>query len=871
MVKQKKVGTDTKSNEINIDQPIVDAQQDKFDRALYAKTIAQKIIDTEEGFNFGISGEWGSGKTSMLNLIQPYLEKANVKVIRFSPWKYAEDKLSLRRTFLFNMAKELKVELPRNLYETIKIREEKSLKNKLTIVVKVGFYFGIYLLAISTILLISLGIISYFVQGLDILNTYASLFFIPAVVALLPTFKSYLEMITIERTDPEVLYVEQFDSLFNKILEEGSKDGDTNKLVFFIDDLDRCTGKEIIRVLSGLMTFFENNKNIYFVITANHKVIEKTLEKTLEKSDAAEYLKKIFQINWILPPIPPNVIREYIEKGLSNKLTDTGEPYVRNYLIDMIQRNFEANPRQITYFIRDLVFQIDALESKIRRLESKHDEENEELKNLLEVRKHPDLLAKVLILRNKYSEDYKRISENPQLMVQVEKDETSVEKATSLIKSQPHFSRKGIDPQYFVFLSGQTGFEERIKADPFKVVDYAKTADIENLKDVIQGSVDHKRSERLDAIIEAIPGAKEIGEKVNLTKSLLSAVNFIEEKAPQKEKIHKLLDLLHDNQEICQNLQSEHYREIFKVLSDDTKSISYAKRLFNENPYIQPDYRNKIFQGFVDTKTKIAPEILSLFYERLMVLMDQDENEQDQALDFLIKFSVELKKFKNRKDFVDKILEIFSQRDIQKKQKPLDAIAEIGGCFNLSQKRKFASSLEEIVSTQGLQEIIFIIKNLDKIGRIVNIKGLMEQIVGVYHTKPVREKQQILDHLKVHHSSIKDKQKGRIIDGLLDSIDKEDGEEKKIALNLIQGHPEFIPHHVLSRRRIFTKFMELIKSKQADSYQQTIEIFWNLKSMWEKDVKISKTFNKILKELSKEEDQNIANLAKDTLNKWQIK
>ena len=56
----------------------------------YAKHIVDFIICEKipSTFSIGINGEWGDGKTTLLNMIKTLLEKNNMTVIKFDAWKY---------------------------------------------------------------------------------------------------------------------------------------------------------------------------------------------------------------------------------------------------------------------------------------------------------------------------------------------------------------------------------------------------------------------------------------------------------------------------------------------------------------------------------------------------------------------------------------------------------------------------------------------------------------------------------------------------------------------------------------------------------------------------------------------------------------
>ena len=88
--------TDNQSSEISIffnsDRPIERLEDDRLGRRSFAESVARYILATraEHGFTAAVTGEWGSGKTSVLNMIGETLERETdeVVVLRFNPWLF---------------------------------------------------------------------------------------------------------------------------------------------------------------------------------------------------------------------------------------------------------------------------------------------------------------------------------------------------------------------------------------------------------------------------------------------------------------------------------------------------------------------------------------------------------------------------------------------------------------------------------------------------------------------------------------------------------------------------------------------------------------------------------------------------------------
>jgi len=74
------------------DRPIEDTSEDRLGRAGLARMIAGQITSApaNDGFIIGLLGPWGSGKTSILNLVKKEIEKSDkAAVIQFNPWLFS--------------------------------------------------------------------------------------------------------------------------------------------------------------------------------------------------------------------------------------------------------------------------------------------------------------------------------------------------------------------------------------------------------------------------------------------------------------------------------------------------------------------------------------------------------------------------------------------------------------------------------------------------------------------------------------------------------------------------------------------------------------------------------------------------------------
>ena len=88
------------------DEPIIDAPD--FDK--YSQTISNIIANSAPRFTVGIYGGWGTGKTTIMQMIQKRLDvkfRNDIKTIWFDAWRYENEEFSalvpLVRTIILHL------------------------------------------------------------------------------------------------------------------------------------------------------------------------------------------------------------------------------------------------------------------------------------------------------------------------------------------------------------------------------------------------------------------------------------------------------------------------------------------------------------------------------------------------------------------------------------------------------------------------------------------------------------------------------------------------------------------------------------------------------------------------------------------------
>jgi len=367
---------------------------DFFKRDPIAREISSAIRTSEGQMNFLISGEWGIGKTSILKLIEKDLKNSSIKYLWFSPWKYSgskEESNAISRVFLTNLAENLgKPHEVRDLYIKKQVEREKNLLTQIITLLQLIICYSIYLVIIfitlsiiGPVLFKNISLLQRIVGKIGETETFA---IVSALLALPPLGQYFVSKIKeqgeTERISSPELFEIKFRSLLEKTIKFKSiqmllsfweetfsktwlaflgkpltdifhkfKPFKLDRLVIFVDDLDRCINSEVKEFLSGMKTFLEHPK-VYYILAAD---IDK-LKKNAPGKDP-EVLRKIVQLDWNVPFLRKGEIEGYTKKLL--KEVGAEEEFKDKELGEIFSMlRLYPNPRKIKYYIRRLLFEL---------------------------------------------------------------------------------------------------------------------------------------------------------------------------------------------------------------------------------------------------------------------------------------------------------------------------------------------------------------------------------------------------------------------------------------------------------------------------------------------------------------------------------
>lgn len=250
----------------------------------------------------GVYGDWGSGKSSLMRMVQKKIESSDdnkIICVRFNGWLfegYEDAKTSLCGVILDEIRNSSKV------VPSIKAKATKLLK-KIDVNKLLGK--GIKL-AVDKILTGGIGTITELTIKSIINSLRLSAGDITAnqVEELLNKYK------TEENTREEI---KNFQCEFAKLINDSKID----QLVVFIDELDRCTPDTILEVFEA-MRLFLFAKGTSFIIGADERLIQysiKTKYKEIPENNldiGKEYLEKVIQYPITIPQLTPSEVNQYI-------------------------------------------------------------------------------------------------------------------------------------------------------------------------------------------------------------------------------------------------------------------------------------------------------------------------------------------------------------------------------------------------------------------------------------------------------------------------------------------------------------------------------------------------------------------------------
>lgn len=309
------------------DMPCTSEEEDLLEISKYVKGLGKFIRECQTPMSIAIQGDWGTGKTSTLNLLKKNLEADKdtngIKCVFFNTWQYSQ----------FNMEDSLYVSFVHNLVKQCggndEILRTVAAFGKLAFFKAVDWRFG--------------------TNASEILDGFEK------------AKKDQMESVSKLQED------------FAKLVKRTGK-----RLVIFIDDLDRLNPEVAVELLE-IIKLFVNVENSIFVLAIDYEVVVKGVRKkygeNLSEEKCRNFFDKIIQLPFKMPVERYN-LTELVRKAVQEQtyMTDEGVNIVAEFISDVMGTNPRTFKRLVNAF-----FLINSVNEIEEEAESKTKEINDVL------------------------------------------------------------------------------------------------------------------------------------------------------------------------------------------------------------------------------------------------------------------------------------------------------------------------------------------------------------------------------------------------------------------------------------------------------------------------------------------------------------
>ncbi|HMZ08896.1 MAG TPA: P-loop NTPase fold protein, partial [Anaerolineales bacterium] len=260
---------------INIFEPIKELKFDHLGRSQFASRILARVSEPDCPATLGLYGGWGVGKTSILHLMETLNDDKNkrgdvtpiIEYIDVWPYEISGD---LAIPLLIHTRKLIGKALPEN-YKT-------SWKRILGVLAQAGTD-----LLLRKYLNLELSDVQNYKDNLQ---------------DVAPTHKQLRDLETL------IDDIGDARNLFSDLVQFACAANQNRRIVFLIDNLDRCSPENVVRLLESTKNFLDA-PNCTWVFAMDSGVIASYIDRKYNdtKMDGNNYLDKIIPEQYHVPPV----------------------------------------------------------------------------------------------------------------------------------------------------------------------------------------------------------------------------------------------------------------------------------------------------------------------------------------------------------------------------------------------------------------------------------------------------------------------------------------------------------------------------------------------------------------------------------------
>ena len=345
------------------DMPIRGAKDESLGLKDYADVLSRFVRECDTPITVALQGDWGSGKTSLMNLIKEQLDSSTCATVWFNTWQYAQ----------FNLSDTLALSMMSHFIDRLSLPDSSAGKTAKA------------LLGLARA--VAVGGASVIGHG-DTIKT---------VITELESSKT--------NTSDPTQALESLKKRLGEIVEEKATKQEVEKIVVFIDDIDRLVPIKAIELLEALKIFLDIPRCVY-IIACDYSVVATGLKSKFGVADGElkgkSFFDKIIQVPFKMP-IRRYEVDTYIKNLLHKIGIETSEEEIGLYR-ELVEYSVGFNPRTMKRLINSLLL--------LKLLAETKNNGNNVEKNNIEQNTILRILFGVLCMQERYEPLYDHIRED---------------------------------------------------------------------------------------------------------------------------------------------------------------------------------------------------------------------------------------------------------------------------------------------------------------------------------------------------------------------------------------------------------------------------------------------------------------------------
>lgn len=282
------------------DQP---TKEDFFEISSYIQGLQNFIKECTTPMTLSIQGDWGTGKTSIMKQLEHIFEKECVKTVFLNTWQYSQ----------FKMDEDLSLHIILELINSL-VKDNEELTNNTKNVVQAG-----------------LKLLKFI--NVPMLNT-------ERIGESLDDIWDKFE----KKSKTVIELKEKFEQLISEVIDLEKNE----KIIVFIDDLDRLSPKKAVELLEVIKLFLDC-KGCVFILAIDYSVVLEGLTEKygsdFDKQKSRAFFDKIIQVPFNVPVSNYNM-DNYIKTSLEKISVKVGKNDLE-LIYELIKYSIGMNPRSI--------------------------------------------------------------------------------------------------------------------------------------------------------------------------------------------------------------------------------------------------------------------------------------------------------------------------------------------------------------------------------------------------------------------------------------------------------------------------------------------------------------------------------------------